>query len=919
MLSRNLGRTSMLFGMMALAAYTVAAPTHDKTKTDQSGDPLPWGALARMGTLRWRHGEPVTYVAFTADGKAVLTASRDNVIRLWDRATGKEIRRFTAKAVPAPVGVPGGMGAMGGFYSGGVGESRVALSKDGKVVAAIVGNAVIQLWEVETGKEIRQLKAPQGGANTIVFAPDGKSLAVRSFDRSTFVLETDTGKTMCQVKAKQNPAPMAVAIVNGSMPVADGLAFAPDSKTLATLEIEFDKQQMVKRHIKVTDIQTGNEIRRIDNDNVASVAYSPNGKILAFGSVRKIHLLEADTGKEIHQIDNKSPVTTLAFAHDGKSVAAKGEDNVVRLFETATGKSLHEMRLPIRAAVQANQFFIVGAGALETRDIAFGHDDKTLAVGGTQTLRFWSVATGKEQAAAGGHRAGVTAVLVAPDGKTMLSHGDDRVIRRWDARSGQELGHFEEPKGATTVAFAPDAQTVAVANTDGTIRLLAAADGKELHKFKAHADGLASLTFTPDSKTLASRGTIDNIIRLYDVAKGNEIKQMNVPVEKQPGNGVDFVVIGGGFGPVGHGFVFSPDGQTLAAYVGPNNAFVGNPQGQAAAKLVIWDVTTGKELRPITLRSGVVVTNLAYSPDGRLLAAQNADGTVSLWEIASGKERAILGEPQKVKLNPRGGGIVFATPLGTSGQASGTPAPLAFSRDGMLLAVRGAGNVVRVWQITHGKEIGQFKGHESAVNAVSFAADGKTLASASADTTLLVWDVTRLKREPRAAAELDAKEIETLWADLAGSDAIKAGKSIQALASAPKQSTPFLGGQLKPAAPIDVKKLTQWVADLNSGNFKARNVATNELEKLGELAIPALKKVLAGQPTLETQRRVESLLEKLTTRFLSPEQVRLVRAVEVLEDLATPEGRQILEALAQGAPGALPTRQAQTVLSRLPK
>src|ERR1019366_7301874 len=98
------------------------------------------------------------------------------------------------------------------------------------------------------------------------------------------------------------------------------------------------------------------------------------------------------------------------------------------------------------------------------------HDNKTLATGGTQAVRFWTVATGKEQAAAGGHGAGVSSVLLAPDGETMISHGDDRVIRRWDASTGKELGQFQELKGTTSVVFAPDGRTVALANADGTIR-----------------------------------------------------------------------------------------------------------------------------------------------------------------------------------------------------------------------------------------------------------------------------------------------------------------------------------------------------------------------------------------------------------------------------------------------------------------
>ena len=899
-------RLTASWALMAFAMIAAAQPAQDKGKSDQHGDALPPGALARMGTLRWRHGDVVSFVAFTPDGKAVLTASQDNVVHLWDRETGKEIQRFEIKGTQPGIRPGGGMIGWGG-----AGASRFAVSQDVKLLAAILPNNVIQLWSVETGKEIRQFKGPQAFANTIVFAPDGKSLALRGFDRTIHLLDTD-GKEIRQIKGKQPQG--RVFILNGQPAGADGFAFAPDGKTIATSEMELNMQKTIV-YVKVTDIQTGNEIRKIDAPaGISSIAYSPDGKILAFGSGNGVQLREADTGKEIREIDAKNGIAGLIFAPDNKTLAVKRRDHVVCLFEANTGKALHDLGDPVALPPGVNAAFFA-FGMPEARDVAFSPDNKMLATGGGQTLRFWTVANGKEQALAGGHRAGVSAVVLAADGKTMISRGNDNVIRRWDAVNGKELGQFPEPKGTTSAMFAPDGKTVAFANTDGTIRLHAIADGKELHNLKGHLNGQASLAFSPNSKTLASRGNFDQMIRLYDVEKGNELKQITIPGEKQAGNP------GGGFGgfagATGQGLVFSPDGQTVAANVNANNFGMirGQPPQGGASKLFFWDVATAKEVRQIILPANRVVTTLAYSPDARLLAAENTDQTVSLWEIASGKERALLGEPAKTQ--PGMPSTVFMV-VNMYGQAAPVATTLAFSPDGSILAARGPDHAVRVWEVAYAKEAGLFKGHSGAINAVAFAPNGKTLASASADTTLLVWDLGTLKREPKAVAvELQDKQVETLWADLLGADAAKASASIQKLAAAPKQTASFLRAKLKPAVPVDVKKIDQWLADLNSGNFATRNQATKELEKLGDLAIPALKKVLTSQPTLETQRRIEPLLEKLTSGALTAEQVRIVRAIEVLEKLGNSEARQVLDALAQGAPGALQTRQAQTVLDRL--
>src|SRR5262249_11571251 len=117
--------------------------------------------------------------------------------------------------------------------------------------------------------------------------------------------------------------------------------------------------------------------------------------------------------------------------------------------------------------------------------------------------------------------------------------------------------------------------------------------------------------------------------------------------------------------------------------------------------------------------------------------------------------------------------------------------------------------------------------------------------------------------------------------------------------------------------PVDPQKVERWIADLESEKYAVRQEAAANLAKAGEQVVPALQKILSSQPTIETRKRVEELLDKLTDGVLSTEQLRLVRAVEALERMNTPEARALLRTLAQGAPGALPTRQAQAALDRL--
>jgi hypothetical protein len=311
-------------------------------------------------------------------------------------------------------------------------------------------------------------------------------------------------------------------------------------------------------------------------------------------------------------------------------------------------------------------------------------------------------------------------------------------------------------------------------------------------------------------------------------------------------------------------------------------------------------------------------TGFALSPDGRTVATENPDRTVSLWEVASGKLRARLGTPAAPAF-PQPASPFLRGRLGTVRTVAGSAAAtLAFGPDGNTVAARGPAGSVRVWDVVTGKEVLRLKGHDADVTALALASDGRTLASGSADTTVLLWDVPRASAAARPSpAELGAGEVESLWADLGGDDAAQAFQAVRRLAAAPRQAVPLLRRHVRPTQPVEAGKLDRLVADLGSDKYRVRQRATHELEKLGELAVPALTRVAASPQSLETRRRAEQLLEKLTRPTLSPPQIRLVRAVEVLEEAGTAEARRLLAELARGAAGALTTCEARAALDRL--
>jgi hypothetical protein len=276
-----------------------------------------------------------------------------------------------------------------------------------------------------------------------------------------------------------------------------------------------------------------------------------------------------------------------------------------------------------------------------------------------------------------------------------------------------------------------------------------------------------------------------------------------------------------------------------------------------------------------------------------------------------------VAQPQRGR-RMRGQLVVAGLGGGGGGDPAG-PVGLAYSPDGRALISRGADQSVHVWDMHTGKNIGQLKGHRGRVETVAFAHDGKTLASGATDTTILLWDASGPleKLAGVQAVELPAKEAEGLWGDLAGNDGAAAYRGVQKLTAGGRQAVPYLAGKLKPAARIDPKKIQGWITELENEKYAVRKEASERLFKVGAQAVPPLRKVLASSPPLETRKRVEELLEELTGGTLSAEQLRVIRAVEVLERIATPEAKNLLRALAQGAPGELSTLEAEAALERL--
>jgi len=305
---------------------------------------------------------------------------------------------------------------------------------------------------------------------------------------------------------------------------------------------------------------------------------------------------------------------------------------------------------------------------------------------------------------------------------------------------------------------------------------------------------------------------------------------------------------------------------------------------------------------------------LSFAPDNRTLAVNCDDGTVHLVDVTTGRDR-VLGESQ---FGGSGGG----PPRGAA--PAGCPClGVAFAPDGRCLAASydasynpDYANKVKVWEVASGRERTHFhRAHDGFVMALAYSPDGTVLLTGGTDRTALLWDLFGLRTSDQKKADFTRADADSLWAALADTDAGKAFGAMKVLRANGTPAVRLLKERLHPVAATDSAKIARLIADLDRDDFAARDSATKQLSELGDLAELALRAALNDKPSAEKRRRVENLLTRLDPS-VSPELLRGVRAVEVLESLDTPEARQVLQALAQGAAETRLTREAKAARER---
>jgi WD40 repeat protein len=855
-----------------------------------AAEDLPARALARVGKHQFYHGPGLECAVLSPDGSRVASSAKDassfrkvsveerqsyeRTIVLWDAATGERVRELRVPHEPI---------------------RHLAFSPDGKRLAAACALASDQsgavVFDVETGRSLLQLGTGQGLVTRVQFSADGKQLYVSQWDGPLSSWDAATGK---QLRLWKPPSTVQPGSDKAGELAREG-SLSPDGKVLVW-QVSHVRPAPPGRadlpiwtnSLHVHRAETNELLFRKDfQEHVRSVAFSPDGRCLAVNCYDKLTLCATATGKELATLDPGAPLRA-ALAPDGRQAVILTSESPAQLWDVRTEKRSMGLYPGIATALPH---------VLDPSQV-FSADGNTLLLATNSTLCLFDTTTGEARVPVGHHRP--VSPRFSADGRTLFTACSENRCS-WDLSRGDRpvlLTHeSSNPWEGEVLARSSDGRLF-LDDPNGYVRVREVATGRLLLQLPGDRTTHFA-AFSPDATRVLlfhySDNNLPTVFRLYDVKTGKIVGEI-MPTDRKKY-------------PSGNP-VFSPDGRFIA-------------WADATHDVHVNDALTGKVVR--TLRSSqLTVVNestgatLLFSPDGEHLAVTTyyhpfvEPGTTPyretqptrVFHVATGKE------VQRFFANPR-----------TTTKAAHYSCE-AWSPDGRLLAVaEEQSGDIRLLEIASGAVRAVLTGHRQGVHGLAFSPDGKMLASGGEDNVCILWDVTGA-RTGEPAQNLTETRLAAWWADLAARDGARdgkrAGNAIAALLRAPDRGVAFLAPRLRPVEGMDDKLLTRLIADLDADDFARREAAVGELAKLGPRVEQALRHAREGA-TAEAKRSIDELLDRFELAVLPPGTLRVLRAVEVLEHVGTPEATRCLEALAKGTPEARETREARAALGRLAK
>jgi WD40 repeat protein/uncharacterized caspase-like protein len=696
-----------------------------------------------------------TRLGFSPDGRLLATATfRTNTIKLWETATGRELRDLST----------GGQNTsnLSPFF---------AFSPDNRLLAASGGNNSVRVWEVVSGREVQTLTGGQSslmgvlGVTFLAFSGDGKKLV--SISDAIHVWDTSSWREIATI---QNTEINASGFTGGG----GGVALSPDGNQLARVDVG---------QIKFIDLNSGREARsvslpdgKLQNEELA---YSSDGRLLVAGIVeKKLKVWDMTNKAERVQAPTVRDYGFIRFSSDGRLIALC-ENYTVKMWELATGRALPTLNIPNTGVFQEH------GGVFAN----FSQDGKRLATGGFGTQTYlWDTETGKQVQQMKGRTNKAYAVAFSADGTQLTSGGRTR----WDLRTGQGRRLSSSLSDKFFGMPSPDGKLIAMfAPNNNAVTIFDATNGRTLQTLtRTNTSGVEKVYFSPDGRSLAVTYTMSQGTQMIGQLPSSELKIWDV----NAGREIQTLTLSASPAEAG----FSSDGRVFATVA---------TQGEIA----LWEVASGKRLQTLkssaaqsanpfpnmgpmpnpgsikpgslpnitnmpnmpnmadllasatnmlgTMAAGTMgrtVASVAFTADGKMLASggveskSNLDMATLMGQASGNQKRPKNQNPNDILKDLKietSGQIVLWNPA--SGQQIATikghgrgVTDVVFSRDGKLLASAATDNTIKIWDADSQRELKTLNGHLANIESMDFSPDGKLLASASDDGSTFLWDTT---------------------------------------------------------------------------------------------------------------------------------------------------------------------------------
>jgi WD40 repeat protein len=829
----------------------------NNTQLGQFEGSLPSRAISRIGTVRLRLDAEAEDCAFTEDGKTLISLSKQGTLYTWEVATGRKL----SESSPVPKG-----------------ESGRILSPDGRIFAAVRKGQNCRLIDVSSHEVIREILS---SATLCAFFSGGKIFCNHFGQGSLKFITTATGQPF-PVSGPRNQAGHAL------------LEGAPTDTYLRSVDVSANGllgMSYITGPVWLWDLKSGKLLRKLagqgeddkdENDYHTVVALSSDGKyLIAQNSHYRLFLFETASGKQLEILRGPGSPLHGFVADDSRTLIVWDACRVFR------------WDLDSRKIIGPS----IGS-ASEIKCVALSKDGSLIAVGNAnRTQMLFETKTGKRLHADPGPESPSTQARFLNDGKTIASLsgavlcGPNEEVCYWDGRTGNRV-ELPDHRAWDLACLSADGTTTVHGNWKNVwVRFngnIVSQVVNDLRDFRS----LIPLAISPDGTVLVTAWQVKESPRGL-VTKPDE-QAIHV---RQAGTGKEVRFLAN-YLAWHASFCFSPDNRTLLGWFEPwstavdhEGEFNGYPQGRPVH---LWDTTSGKPLAGFS-HNPTKVGAFAFSPTGRVLACTESSTkpVILLKEVFSGNT------------------------LDTIPRDPDFHCGLAFSPVNHILAFSHKTGDICLWDLAGNVSLGSLTGHRGRVISLDFSLDGRRLLSSGEDGTIITWDVADIRpKPPTKSPNVESGDLNFLWQALAGSDATKSYRAMLMLESTGSPAVELLDKHLSEdleSAPADVLAL---IRDLDSPLHSVREKATQELRAQGDSAQPAIRVALSRNPPPESKRRLQSLLSSSDSEHLASNQIRAIRAIEVLERINSIESSAILERLAKNSQYGRVSEEAKLSLAR---